>query len=50
MTLEEIVYAVQSEWQMGGLGPDTIYGEFAIEVAKRALAQEAQARQPSNEL
>jgi hypothetical protein len=36
--LAAIVLTVESEWGVGGLGPETMYGEFAIEVAKRALA------------
>lgn len=42
-TLEEIVRRVASEWQVGGMGPDSMYGEFAIEVAKRALAVQPEA-------
>jgi hypothetical protein len=38
--LESLVNAVAAEWQMGGLDPSTIYGELAIEVAKRAVAAE----------
>lgn len=38
--LEAIVDAVQDEWEYGGLGPETIYGEFAVEVARRAVSAE----------
>ena len=38
--LAPIVKAVAAEWQAGGLGLDTMYGEFAMEVARRAVAAE----------
>ena len=37
--LGRIIDDVQEEWQVGGLGAETMYGEFAIEVAKRAIAK-----------
>jgi hypothetical protein len=38
--LAAIVDLVQGEWGLGGLEPDTIYGQFAMEVAERALVQD----------
>lgn len=35
--LRQIVREVATEWQVGGFDPDDIYGEFAMQVAKRAL-------------
>lgn len=40
--LEALVQQVENEWQMGGLA-GTMYGEFAIEVAKLAVAAEREA-------
>lgn len=42
--LADLVKAVASEWQTSGIGTDTIYGEFAMEVARRAVAAERQRR------
>lgn len=36
--LESLIDDVSREWDVGGFFKDTIYGEFAIEVAKRAMA------------
>ena len=35
--LRQIVREVATEWQVGGFDPDDISGEFAMQVAKRAL-------------
>jgi hypothetical protein len=39
MKIEEIIDAVQAEWGVGGLDSGTMYGEFAIEVNKRATTE-----------
>lgn len=41
--LERIADEIQDEWQMGGLGKGTMYCDFAVEVAKRAVAIEREA-------
>ena len=41
--LERIVEDVLSEWQMCGMEPGTLYGDMAIEVAKRAVQAEREA-------
>ena len=41
--LEEFVDQVAEKWQMGGLDNSTMYGEFAVEVAKLAVAAEREA-------
>lgn len=37
--IKKIAATVESEWGMGGL-QDGLYGDFAEEVAKRAIAEE----------
>jgi hypothetical protein len=42
MDLQKICEAVEKEWQSGGLS-DGIYGDYAKEVARRAVAAEREA-------
>ena len=38
--IERLISVVQKEWIVCGLGIGTLYGDFALEVAKRAVAAE----------
>jgi len=38
--IERLIDTVGAEWQCGGMGADTIYGQFVIEVALRAVVAE----------
>jgi hypothetical protein len=33
---DKLLQDLQDEWQVSGLGPDDMYGQYAIEIAKRA--------------
>ena len=37
--LEKIVNELAAEWGVGGFDCSTLYGEFAMEVARRAIAR-----------
>lgn len=41
--LERMIAEVQKEWDIGGMDSSTIYGEFAMEVARRAARAEREA-------
>ena len=41
--IERLISVVQKEWIVCGLGIGTLYGDFALEVAKRAVAVEREA-------
>ena len=41
--LERIVNALAVEWNMGGMDSSTIYGEFAVEVARRSALKTREA-------
>ena len=37
--ISQIIDLVQDDWGVGGLDTSTMYGEFAMEVAKRAISE-----------
>ena len=43
MNIEKIVNDLASEWGVGGFDTSTMYGEFAVEVAKRVVLLEREA-------